>query len=381
MRSDILARLTEAARDPWAYAAAWKERTGRPVVGTLPMNFPAELVHAAGALPLLIQADREPVTAGNAIFPTFYCAYSRSLVDQSARGRFELLDALLFVDNCVQIIGAADVIRSTRTDLPTRYFQLNAAVTDPDAVATAERAFRKLRRELVDRFGAPVDDTEVARAIALCNENRRLLREIRELRHRTGVLSVRQLQTLITAGMVMDRAEHTELLAGLLPELAAAAADRPAGVRVHLTGHMCHPPPPELLDLIEESGATVVNDDLYHGYRYLATDVPTGGDPVAALARWYVDRDATVPCPTRVLSRTSWADYLVGQVTAARADGVIMLMPKFCEPQMYHHPQLCEALDRHGVPHLLIETEHEGMPMEAVRTRIESFLELIALRG
>jgi Benzoyl-CoA reductase/2-hydroxyglutaryl-CoA dehydratase subunit, BcrC/BadD/HgdB len=380
VRTGILERLAEAAGDPWSYAAQWKRRTGRAVVGILPMNFPAELVHAAGALPLLVQQSREPITVGNAIFPTFYCGYSRSLVDQAARGRCEVLDALLFVDNCVQIIGAADVIRLTRPELPTRYFQLNSSVGDGDSVPTAERAFRSLRMELADLVG-PVTDAAVTEAIALFNENRRLLREIRALRNHTGVLSSRQMQTLITSSMVMDRAEHTQLLTELLAELTAAAAARPAGVRVHLSGHMCHPPHPDLLDMIEESGATVVNDDLYHGLRYIATDVRADGDPLAALAQWYVDRDATVPCPTRVLSRTSWATYLADQVRATGADGVVMLMPKFCEPQMYHHPQLCEALDKQQVPYLLIETEHEGMPMEALRTRIESFLELIALRG
>ena len=131
------------------------------------------------------------------------------------------------------------------------------------------------------------------------------------------------------------------------------------------------------------AGGTYGRADVRSGERTVRSDqdVRADGDPLAALAQWYVDRDATVPCPTRVLSRTSWATYLADQVRATGADGVVMLMPKFCEPQMYHHPQLCEALDKQQVPYLLIETEHEGMPMEALRTRIESFLELIALRG
>jgi hypothetical protein len=41
---------------------------------------------------------------------------------------------------------------------------------------------------------------------------------------------------------------------------------------------------PEILDMIEECGAIVVGDDLYHGFRYISTDVDEGGDSIDALA-------------------------------------------------------------------------------------------------
>ena len=47
---------------------------------------------------------------------------------------------------------------------------------------------------------------------------------------------------------------------------------------------------------------------------------------------------------------------------------------------MLYYPELRKALDGAGVPHLLIETEHEGLPLEAVRTRVEALVER-TLRG
>ena len=52
-------------------------------------------------------------------------------------------------------------------------------------------------------------------------------------------------------------------------------------------------------------------------------------------------------------------------------------MVKFCEPHMLYYPQLRKRLTERGIPHLLIETEHEGVPVESVRTRIEALLERI----
>jgi benzoyl-CoA reductase/2-hydroxyglutaryl-CoA dehydratase subunit BcrC/BadD/HgdB len=91
-------------------------------------------------------------------------------------------------------------------------------------------------------------------------------------------------------------------------------------------------------------------------------------------------RNTKVPCPTRVQNNVDWDGYLINAVKEERAEGVIVLMAKFCEPHMYYYPEVKEAFERHGVPHLLIETEHEGMALEGLRTRVETFVEIVRRR-
>ena len=100
------------------------------------------------------------------------------------------------------------------------------------------------------------------------------------------------------------------------------------------------------------------------------------GDPVEALSHWYIDRNHKVPCPTRAIKGMDWEDYLLKAVDRSGAQGLVVLMAKFCEPHMYFYPEIKEAFDRHGIPHLLIETEHEEMPLEALKTRVETFIEI-----
>ena len=50
-------------------------------------------------------------------------------------------------------------------------------------------------------------------------------------------------------------------------------------------------------------------------------------------------------------------------------------MAKFCEPHMLLYPELRKMMDEAGIPYLLIETEHEGLPMESIRTRVEALVE------
>jgi benzoyl-CoA reductase subunit C len=64
-----------------------------------------------------------------------------------------------------------------------------------------------------------------------------------------------------------------------------------------------------------------------------------------------------------------------------KAEGMIVLMAKFCEPHMYYYPEVKEAFESRGIPHLLIETEHEAMAIEGLKTRVETFLEIVKRRA
>src|SRR3546814_14605318 len=76
-----------------------------------------------------------------------------------------------------------------------------------------------------------------------------------------------------------------------------------------------------------------------------------------------------------------WEEYLTRSVHASGAEGVIILLAKFCEPHMLYYPELRKELMRSEIPHLLIETEHEGLALEMLRTRVEAPLETIRQIG
>ena len=379
-RDELIGRLTIAAEDPRAYMRDWKERhDGRPVIGALPMNLPVELVIAAGGLPVIVQESREPITAGRNLLYEFHCGYTRSLADQAATGQFEGYDGFVIADQCIQLQGAVDVMQYQIPEIPVRFGQFIASMDEAWTRDQVGETIASLSADIEEITGTPVTPERVSEAIASLNENRLLLREIYALRREGQTdLTASQMQALVKSSMVMDRDEHTAALRQILPLIRNGAdADVRQKVRLHLSGHFCHAPRIELLDLIEECGAVVVDDDLYTGYRYISTDVPEDGDPFEALGRWYMDRNVNVPCPTRAQRNVDWDRYLIDAVERAGAQGVIVLMAKFCEPHMLYYPELRQAMDDHAIPHLLIETEHEGLPTESIRTRVETLLERI----
>lgn len=375
---ELMATLRAAADDPVTYAQTWKATHGRSLIGSFPMNFPSELVHAAGALPVLIQENRTPITEGRNLLAEFYCGYTRSVADQAALGQLDVFDAFVAADHCVQLLGAVDVIRWARPEKPVHFAQLTSAMDDTWTRPRVAGRIGELTTEIEAALGVSITSDTLTASIRMFNANRRLLREFYELR-RSGRLRITasEMQVLVKSSMVMDIVEHTAALERLLDAIEPAAEAQPDVVRLYLSGHFCHAPRPELLDVIEETGVIVVDDDLYTGYRYISTDVPENGDPFEALSTWYLERNLNTPCPTRVTTQVDWDRYLIDELARSNANGVIVMMAKFCEPHMLYYPELRKALESNRTPVLLIETEHEGNPVETLRTRVETFVERI----
>lgn len=378
---EIVSRFEAICHDYLSYAADWKARTGKKAIGLLPMNFPVELVEAAGALAVVIQEDDDPITDGRNLIYEYYCAYSKSITDQAAKAKYDVFDGILAVDHCVALLGAFDAMRYAMPDQAVYLAQFPASMDEPESSSQVARRMMELRAQVEKITGATIDEVALRAAIDVRNQDRRAIRRIMKMRAEGRIwISARAMQAIVKSAMIMDPAEHLELMT----KLEAAAAEGPAPsdgrVRLHLSGHFCHAPRPELFDMFEDCGVTIVDDDLYTGYRFVSTDVAESGEPMAALCDWYFDRNNNAPCSTRAQKNVDWENFLLHKLDESGAEGVIILMAKFCEPHMLYYPELRKAFRANSVPYLLIETEHEGLALEMLRTRVESLVETIKRR-
>ena len=87
----ILEKFAQAAQNPYEHVRDWKRAHGVKVVGSFPMHFPAEVVHAAGALPVILQELPNPITSGGAAMFPFFCGYTHRITHFS----------LIFLTDCL----------------------------------------------------------------------------------------------------------------------------------------------------------------------------------------------------------------------------------------------------------------------------------------
>ncbi|GAB4260834.1 MAG: phenyllactyl-CoA dehydratase subunit FldC [Thermoleophilia bacterium] len=364
-----LARLRDVAADPRAELRRIKERTGLMAVGYFDTYLPEELIVAHGVLPFRVPTDGRDDVRAMEYIQGFACPAARNLLDQVLRGDLSMLDGVLFTRYCDSLRGVFGVWDAEKLT-PYVDFVRYPTVTDTEAAVTyLAKELRQVSERMGAALDAPADDRRLRAAVDAGNRKRTLLAEFARRR------AARELSL---AG------------ADYLAVLIAATTMLPDEFTQELTALMNHPPvgePGDALPVVlsgvtfdnvalarsfEEAGLYLIADDLSTGSRWWTVQVG-GGDPWQALARAYL---AKPPCSVKEPAAPR-ADHLVAQVRAARAQGVVFYLTRFCDSEQAEWPYLRDRLAAEGIPVVLIEGEHRSAGFEQVRTRLEAFREQV----
>jgi benzoyl-CoA reductase subunit C len=375
---EMLAQFTEWATSPGESLIRWKDKNKKKIIGCFPMDIPEEIIHAAGMLPVVMWENSEPITQGHAHISPYNCGIIRSVIDDNVRGQLDFLDGIVSYETCLQARHLPFILQKTgQHDYCQRIFL-------PGMVASAAgRRFMidnlKSLKESLEHFGnVEISLESLHQSILIYNENRGLLRKLYDLRKKNpGLLKAKEVSAIVHSSMLMLKEEHNQLLRPLLQDLEARTLKPEKRSRVVLSGSLCEAPQGLILDLIEEAGMVVVDDDLYVGSRYFAHDAPVYGDPLAALTDRYLER--VPPSPTKVDSEMDWGDYIVKMVTRNQAAGVISLVVKYCPPHLAYYPDIERKLSKAGIHALMLEMEHEVTSLEQVKTRVQAFGESLEM--
>ncbi len=351
----------------------------RPV-GVYNAYVPEELFVAAGLTPVYVFHQAGDRGSARAHLPSFACWPGRSLVDQALSGDLDRLVGMAFAQTCDVVQALTDVWRQAMPDVPVYHVGLPLNLAAPAARPYLIAELEHLRA----RLGNPSDDA-LRQAVSTYNQTREL---VGCLYGRAADLPPSDLYAILRAGHLMPKQAYNQMLSELLDEgFTGKWVDWELGsqpTRYHpepveglptlnliLVGP--HLADPTLYRVIEEAGGRVVDDLLDVGHRYFSTPLPLDGDPLAALA----DRAlANLPTPSKHHPERRRDAYLVDLVDRRQADGVIFARQKFCDPHGFDYVAARSALERAGVPHLLIDLEQTPQAGQT-RTRLEAFLEMI----
>ncbi|MFH1087769.1 MAG: 2-hydroxyacyl-CoA dehydratase family protein, partial [Chloroflexota bacterium] len=372
---EILQEFTAISEDPYKWLSDWKKANNRKLVAVYPLHVPEEVIHAAGALPFIIQRTNELITLSQQWLQSYFCDFSRSTLDLILKGKLDFVDGIVLGDTCFVNRGLPHIFQKRSP----QFYQYNIFLPKPLNKTSAQDMLReqlKKYRAAMEKFsGAPIGDAGLWKSIEAYNENRSLIRQIYALRRSApGTIKAREMQAIVRASMLMPKEEHNARLKKLLPELKRRKAAGGDGPKLLISGCMCEDVLVDILDFVEDLGAVVVDDDVYTGHRYVAVDAPHAADPIEALAQKYL---AMIPCPTRYRPDWDWGKYLVDRVKESGARGVVIIAVTHCEPHWYAYPNLRNKLQAAGIPHFYLESEQESLALGRVRTRVEAFMEMV----
>ena len=109
---DILGVFRRLAKEPYQSLQDWKTAQGRKIIACMPMQIPEEIIHAAGALPVIIPESKEPITIATKHIQNFFCGYARNIIDVTLKGKLDFLDGMVFQDTCHTMRPMFDIINA-----------------------------------------------------------------------------------------------------------------------------------------------------------------------------------------------------------------------------------------------------------------------------
>ncbi|MFI5413446.1 MAG: 2-hydroxyacyl-CoA dehydratase subunit D, partial [Candidatus Lutacidiplasmatales archaeon] len=354
---------------------AWRKAGGK-AVGCFPVYTPQELVHSLGMLPAAMQGGGEnlEISRADAALGSFLCSISKSTLEMALTGLLEPFDAFVFPYICDVSRNLDGIFARVLPQRPSHMLHLPQNFSSPATIPFLVAEYRSLIAKLERVAGRPFSQEDLRASIELFNEQRALVARLAALkRDAPWTVSLLEYYLLLRLGGLLPREVHIPLLRRALTELEGRERKNKDAIRVIVVGPFCEQPTLELLQLVEDVGCYVVGEEFQMLHRWCPRIEP-GADPLESLAASYVR--TPVDIGVRSTPTTKGAAVL-SRVDDSKAQGVIFLTAKFCEPALEDVVLYRRALETRGLPYLHMEFEEKSTTYEQARLQLETFVESI----
>jgi len=348
---------------------------GRKAVGCMPYFCPEELVHAAGMVPFGLWGAETPVSEAERYLPAFICSIIQTTLELGIRGEYKGLAAVMAPISCDSLKSMDANWRYGVADIPIiSVAHAQNRKTQAGVEFTASQ-YLKIKKQLEELSGKTFADADIAASIKTYNRRNAAVRSfMSELSKRPGALKPSARNAVFKSSYFMEAAEFTDKVLALTAALAAMPAENDKkGPALVTSGIIADST--ALLDILDTCGITIIDDAVTHESLRFRYDTEETGDPYIALARQIGNIEG---CPVLFDHGKMRGNMLVELVNRHRADGVLFVMTKFCDPEEYDIVPLKRLLDREGIRSLTVEVDQQTTVMEQARTAIETFCELVS---
>ena len=359
--------------NPWI--KNWKNE-GKKVLGYFCTYIPDEIIFAADILPVRIRAMGVVDTPmADAYLTDTSCSFTRCCLELANRKQYEFLDGIVSCNSCDQIRRLYDNLRY-KAPFSFHHFLSTPGVVNEITTNWFKNELIKFKEVLENNFGVNITDDKLRSAIKIYNETRTLLKELFMLRkHEAPPITGTEIMNVLTAAVSIPREQFNELLIQELKEISSREGVISHKARIMLVGSMLDDP--EYVKIIEDLGGLIVTDALCLGTRFFWDLVDESSDPLEALAERYLSR---VSCPRMTGEQPTRMKYTLDLINEFDINGVIIQRMKFCPLWWGEIFMLRRKLKELNIPFLELEREYVLSGTGAMKTRVQTFIEILEAR-
>lgn len=370
-----LTEIKNIVSNPYAYIRKYKKQTGKKVVGYCCSYAPEEIIWAAGALPVRLFGTNENIHLADTHLQSYCCSLVRGILEEALDKSLDFVDGVIFPHTCDSFQRLSDI---WRLNIPEQFHLdvvLPVKLDTPSAKKYMADVLEKFRKDLGRTLGKDITQAQLAKSVKTYNKIRALVNKLYEIRcANPQIISGADFHAVIKAAMIMDRDEYLKILNQIVKQLQKTKPrkTRAEARRLVLSGSVCTHP--DMYGIIEKAGGVIVWDDLCTGYRYFEGQMNEKIAPLKAITARYLKR---VVCPAKHRELRGRGENLIRLVKQSKAQGVVFLLLKFCDPHAFDYPYLKEMLQAEKIPFMLLDMEAELPPAGQLQTRFETFIQIL----
>jgi len=370
---ELINQLEEAALHPKKTTIKSIKDTGREAIGCFPIHTPEELVYAAGYLPIGMWGGKTEIRLADKYLQGFCCSIMRANIEYGMNGTYDMLKAIILPTFCDTLKCICENWKVAVPHIPIMpmVYPQNRMI-EPGIVYMREELLR-VKAEIEKLAGKQITESELESAFEIYDEYRKTMREFTEVVSDFPVtVNSKARHLIIKAGYFMDKKVYTGKIREILSELKKLEKDKFDGKKVIMTGLIGEPH--EILELFNENNIAIVGDDFAQESRQFRTISRDSGSVIDKMVYRVADQRGDTFFYEEQKSK---GEMLINMVKEKNADGVVVWMMKFCDPEEFDFPIIKSEIEAAGIPLLYLEIEQQMDSFEQVRTRIQSFAEMI----
>ncbi|MDR1979367.1 MAG: 2-hydroxyacyl-CoA dehydratase family protein [Synergistaceae bacterium] len=347
---------------------------GKKAIGCFPYYVPEELVRAAGMVPFGIWGAEGTINAAKEYFAPFYCTIAQMGLELALNGKLNKLSGVIMPSMCDTLRPLTQNFRAAIPQVPFIFLAHPQNRRAPYGVEYTKSQYSNVKKNLESIAGKAISDNSLKEAIRVYNESRAARRKFVKLagQHPESVSPV-QRSAVLKSAYFMDKAEHTALLTQLNAQLEALPKSDWKGAKILISGILADSK--NLLQILGDNHMAVVADDVAQQSRAFRLDVPEADDPMTALALQFAGQDYDVLLYDPELNKRP--EYVVNLAKENGAQGVVILMMQFCDPEEMEYPSLKQALDKAGIPSVSIGFDQQMRDFGQARTQLQAFADVL----
>jgi len=370
--SHIKTRLTDLSK---------AKEQGRKIIGyTAGGYLPEELILACDAIPVcFIQAGDNAILkdAGHYIC-RWFDPFWRSQIGYLTSGKdpyYTTVDLIVIPITDNHVRAFSNTVGYYTPEVESFVFGV-PHTKDKSALEYYLQGISRLKKKLEDFTGVEISESRLKQSIQLCNRERELFRQISLMRKSENfAVTSKDFVALNHGSFLAEKEVMVEILESFVEEVKDSAPLPKDAPRILFTGSTLAQGDSKVMDIIEAAGGVVVMEEFAEGIRPYWGKVKLESDLMANLAEsYFMDR----VCPGWFRPGTERLDFLVKLARDYNARGVVWYQLMYRESykvESYFFPDILKK--ETGLPMLILESEYDAMETGPMKTRIETFIEII----